>query len=66
MMQGIQNLYILDKNKNELESYIRGGTIRAIIFDSTQITIFYEDECYNDQVTYIHYEDLEECKIVID
>lgn len=66
MNQGIQNLYIIDKNKNELESYIRGGTIKAIIFDSTQITIFYEDECYNDQVTYIHYEDLEECKIVID
>lgn len=62
----LQDLYIMDKNKKELETYIRCGTIKAIIFDKIQITIFYEDECYNDQVTYIHYEDLEKCKIVID
>lgn len=66
MIKGIQDLYIMDKNKRVLESYIHGGTIRAIIFDTIQITVFYEDECFNDKVTYIHYEDLEGCKIVID
>lgn len=62
------DMYMTDKNYRQCGLVIeRASTLKAIIFDDTQITVFYEDNAGNSQVNYIHYEMLENGgKIIID
>lgn len=62
------DMYIVDKNYRQRGLVIkRASTLKAIIFDDTQITVFYKDNAGNSQVDYIHYDMLENGgKIIID
>lgn len=62
------DMYMTNKNYKQCGLVIaRGSTLKAIIFDDTQITVFYDDVLGNSQVNYIHYEMLKNGgKIIID